>query len=67
MLSKFEKEGVKLVRWSDEMLAAFKKATDEVMAEEAAKDPLFKKVYDSQKTFQEAHRPWRAYAFLPRG
>lgn len=66
VLSKFEKEGVKLVRWSDEILAAFKKATDEVMAEEAAKDALFKKVYDSQVAFQTAHAPWRRYAFLPR-
>ncbi|MCS6779152.1 MAG: TRAP transporter substrate-binding protein [Geminicoccaceae bacterium] len=66
MLSKFEKEGVKLVRWSEEMLAAFKKATEEVMAEEAAKDPLFKKVYESQTAFQSAHAPWRRYGFLPR-
>jgi TRAP-type mannitol/chloroaromatic compound transport system substrate-binding protein len=66
MLTKFEKEGVKLVRWSDEILAGFKKATDEVMAEESAKDALFKKVYESQNAFQAAHQPWRQYGFLPR-
>ncbi len=49
------------------MLVAFKKATEEVMAEEAVKDALFKKVYESQLAFQAAHAPWRRYGFLPRG
>ena len=41
-----EKHGVKVKRWSDEDLAAFEKAWLEVLAEELAKDPLFKKVAD---------------------
>ena len=38
-----EKHGVKNLYWSDEMLAAFKGAWEEVVAEEIAKDPMFKK------------------------
>jgi TRAP-type mannitol/chloroaromatic compound transport system substrate-binding protein len=65
-LTKFEKEGVKAIRLNDELLHAFKKATDEVMAAESAKDAMFKKVYESQTAFQRAHRPWKELGYLPR-
>lgn len=66
MLAKFEKEGVKNIQFSADILHAFQKASAEVMAEESAKDPLFKKVYDSQIAFQKAHQPWKTLGFLPR-
>ena len=65
-LEKFEKEGVKAVKVSPELLVAFKKATDEVMAEESAKDALFKKVYDSQRAFQKQNSKWHDLGYLPR-
>jgi len=65
-LEKFEKEGVKAVKVSPELLAAFKKATDEVMAEESAKDAMFKKVYDSQRSFQKQNSKWHDFGYLPR-
>lgn len=65
-LEKFEKDGVKAVKVSPELLAAFKKATDEVMAEEASKDPAFKKIYDSQLAFQRQNQKWHEFGFLPR-
>ncbi|KAB2851187.1 MAG: TRAP transporter substrate-binding protein [Hyphomicrobiaceae bacterium] len=65
-LAKFEKEGVKAVKVSPELLAAFQKATAEVMAEEGAKDALFKKVYDSQLAFQRKNAKWHEFGYLPR-
>lgn len=65
-LEKFEKDGVKVVKASPELLDLFKKATAEVMAEESAKDPMFKKVFDSQVAFQKQNEKWRDYGYLPR-
>ena len=66
MITNKDKHGVTIVRWSDEELAAFKKAWDEVVAEEAAKDPFFKKVWDDLKDFREKYEIWKSNAFLPR-
>jgi TRAP-type mannitol/chloroaromatic compound transport system substrate-binding protein len=66
MLAKFEKEGVKLHQFNKVMLDAFAKASKEVLAEEGAKDPMFKKVNDSMQAFQEKNRKWHDYGYLPR-
>ena len=66
MLAKFEKEGVTLRKFDKSMLDAFAKASKEVMAEESAKDPMFKKVYDSMSAFQNKNRKWHDYGYLPR-
>ena len=47
MLEMQTKHGVKIKRWPDSILAQFEKAWVEVVAEESAKDALFKKVADS--------------------
>ncbi|MCP5290024.1 MAG: TRAP transporter substrate-binding protein [Burkholderiaceae bacterium] len=66
MLAKFEKEGVTLRVFDKTMLDAFAKASKEVLAEESAKDPMFKKTYDSMAAFQEKNRKWHALGYLPR-
>ena len=66
MLAKFEKEGVALRVFDKTMLDAFAKASKEVLAEESAKDPMFKKTYDSMSAFQEKNRKWHALGYLPR-
>lgn len=66
VLEKFEKEGVKLHQFNATMLAAFDKASKEVLAEESAKDPMFKKVYDSMSAFQNKNRSWHSLGYLPR-
>ena len=66
MLAKFKKEGVELHQFSKPMLDAFAKASKEVLAEESAKDPMFKKVYDSMAAFQNKNREWHDYGYLPR-
>jgi len=65
MKENVEKNGVKNLYWSDEMLATFKKTWDDVVAEES-KDAFFKKVYDDLTTFRNGYDLWEAYAFLPR-
>jgi TRAP-type mannitol/chloroaromatic compound transport system substrate-binding protein len=66
VIEKFKKEGVKAVKLPDSVLKAFQKASSEVMAEESAKDAMFKKVYDSQMAFQKQHKLWKELGYLPR-
>ena len=66
ILAKFEKEGVQLRQFGKPMLDAFAKASKEVLAEESAKDPMFKKVYDSMSAFQNKNRKWHDFGYLPR-
>ena len=49
---------VQVKRWSDEDLAAFEKAWLEVLEEESAKDPLFKKVADHYLDFRKKFAVW---------
>ncbi|MDO9479981.1 MAG: TRAP transporter substrate-binding protein [Hydrogenophaga sp.] len=65
-LAKFEREGVKLHQFNKTMLDAFAKASKDVLAEESAKDPMFKKVYDSMSAFQNKNRAWHNLGYLPR-
>lgn len=60
----FKGKGVNVMRWSDEMLEEFRKAWEEVAAEESAKNELFKKAYESQKAFQEKYQVWKDYGYV---
>jgi TRAP-type mannitol/chloroaromatic compound transport system substrate-binding protein len=53
-----EKYGVQNVRWTDEELAAFEQAWNEVLAEQSADDPIFKKVADSYLAFRKMYKTW---------
>jgi TRAP-type mannitol/chloroaromatic compound transport system substrate-binding protein len=53
-----EKHGVSVRRWSDEDLKAFEKAWLEVLEEESAKDPTFKKVADSYVAWRKKYKIW---------
>lgn len=66
MKENMEKHGVKNLRWSDDMLAVFEGAWQEVVAEESAKDPFFKQVWDDLSGFRDEYSAWSAYGFLPR-
>ncbi len=66
VIEKFQREGVKAVKLPESVLRAFQKATEEVLAEESAKDPMFKKVLDSQRAFQKQHKLWKDLGYLPR-
>jgi TRAP-type mannitol/chloroaromatic compound transport system substrate-binding protein len=49
---------VQVKRWNDRELAAFEKAWLEVIAEESAKDPLFKRIADDYLTFRKNYDIW---------
>jgi TRAP-type mannitol/chloroaromatic compound transport system substrate-binding protein len=53
-----EEYGVHNVRWTDEELAAFEKAWFEVLEEQSAADPLFKKVADSYLAWRKEYKTW---------
>jgi TRAP-type mannitol/chloroaromatic compound transport system substrate-binding protein len=55
---KTEYPGIKVMTFPEPVLAAMKKATDEVLAEYAAKDSLFKEVLESQRAFMRSAREW---------
>ena len=50
--------GVNILRWSDEALKRFEAAWIEVVAEESAADPEFKKVADRYFAFRDRYRIW---------
>jgi len=53
-----DKHGVKIHRWRDDQLAVFEKAWNEVVAEESAKDALFKEFADSYYSYRKGFKIW---------
>lgn len=53
-------QGVELRKFPDEVLKAIKDLSDQVVAEEAAKDPMSKKVFDSFIQFRDQSKKWHA-------
>jgi TRAP-type mannitol/chloroaromatic compound transport system substrate-binding protein len=53
-------QGVELRQFPDEVLKAIKDLSDQVVAEEAAKDPMSKKVFDSFVQFRDQAKKWHA-------
>ncbi len=61
-----DERGVTLHYWSPEMMNAFHSAWLEVVEEQTAADPQFKKVWDDLSQFREGYSVWSRNAFLPR-
>jgi len=59
-----DKFGVQIKKWSPEILAAYEKGWNEVIAEESAANPNFKKVYDSYAAFRKDYSIWRDTGYL---
>ena len=59
------KHGVKLLTTPPEVNQAFLKAWDEFAAAEAAKNPFFKKVYESQRAYASKVVPAKRFMFPP--
>jgi TRAP-type mannitol/chloroaromatic compound transport system substrate-binding protein len=59
-----EAKGVKLMKWSPEFLKAFEKAWVEVVAEQNAKSPEFKKAWDSYSAFRANYKIWKDLGYL---
>lgn len=61
---RMQEEGVHLKRWPPEMLVAFEDAWLEIVDEESASNPSFKRVYDSYAAFRENYAIWKQFSFL---
>ena len=59
-LQRLVDEGVQLRRFSPEVLAAARAATEEMLEEEAAADPTYRRVYDAFRTFRQDSFRWFA-------
>jgi TRAP-type mannitol/chloroaromatic compound transport system substrate-binding protein len=63
-LKEIQAKGVQIKTWGPEFLAAFRKAWEEVAAEEAAANPLFKRTWESYSGFRRDYATWRDLGFL---
>jgi len=54
-----EKQGVKFYKTPDSILQAQLKAWDEVVAKKSAENPMFKKVFESQRVFAQRATRWQ--------
>jgi TRAP-type mannitol/chloroaromatic compound transport system substrate-binding protein len=59
------KFGTQVLRTPPEILTAFLKAWDEIAAEESAKNPVFKKVYESQRAWAAIVVPAKRFMYPP--
>lgn len=58
---------VKIRTFSPEIIAAMKKANNELLEASAAADPVFKEILDSQRAYMKMARKWTEisdYAYL---
>ena len=60
-LIELQEKGVTLHHWSPEILDAMRAGWAEVVAEESAKDPEFKRVWDHLSAFREGYALWASY------
>lgn len=58
-LVELQRQGVDIRKLPDDVLAQFYKISQEVYAQQAAKDPQIKKVYDSYKQFLDKSMPYQ--------
>ncbi len=56
--------GVQIRRWPSEIIAAMESAWNEVVAEESARNPNFRRVYASYAAFRRDYAIWREHAYL---
>lgn len=66
MKANVEKNGVENRYWPKPILDQFQAKWNEVAAEESAKDPEFKAIWDNLNTFRKDYAVWNKWAFLPR-
>jgi TRAP-type mannitol/chloroaromatic compound transport system substrate-binding protein len=59
------KYGTQILRTPPDVLTGFLKAWDEIAAEESAKNPVFKKVYDSQRAYAALVVPAKRFMYPP--
>jgi TRAP-type mannitol/chloroaromatic compound transport system substrate-binding protein len=65
-LARFKADGVALRRFPESVLRALQRASDEVMGEQAATDPTFRRILESQRAFRAVNTDWRRLGYFPR-
>jgi TRAP-type mannitol/chloroaromatic compound transport system substrate-binding protein len=63
-LQEMQAKGVQIKRWPAEIMAAYEKAWTEVAADEAAKNPMFKKGWESYSAFRKNYAIWKDLGYL---
>ena len=63
-LKELQDKGVTIHRWSQETLDTLESAWNEVVAEESAANPDFKRVWDHYTAFREEYSIWRELGYL---
>lgn len=66
IIAQFAAKGVTANYLPEDVLRELNRLSNEVMAEEAAKDADFHRIYESQKAFRADYAHWKKYAYLPR-
>lgn len=66
VIARFHETGVTPRRLPEPVLAELYRVTQQVLAEEATKDEMFKAIWESQKAFHEDYDVWKRYGYLPR-
>lgn len=66
MVTAQAENGVHLMQWNDEMMAAFKGSWDEVVAEMAADDPFFQEVWADLQDYRAGYQVWSQNIYMKR-
>ncbi len=64
VLDEFRADGVEVLRFPEPVLAALRKASAEVLQEEAKNDPIFKEALDSLTSFMKVANQWQSLQSL---
>jgi TRAP-type mannitol/chloroaromatic compound transport system substrate-binding protein len=65
VVKELQEKGIHTNKIPADVLKQLKAVTDEVLAEEAANDADFKRVYESQTEFMATYAVWEGLAYLP--
>ena len=66
IIARFAEKGVTATYLPESVLRELNRLSDQVMAEEAANDADFKRIYESQQAFRADYEHWKQFAYLPR-
>ena len=63
-MREMQASGVQIRRWPPEIIAAMESAWNEVAAEEAQRNPNFRRIYESYLAFRRDYAIWNEHAYL---
>ncbi len=66
IIAGFPGKGVTAKTIPTELLRELQKVSQKVMTAEAERDPMFKKIYESQEAFSQDYKNWKGLGYLPR-